>query len=75
MLETKIMNGTIIHKRMTNLNFVSVFIFWVVTLLGLTGRYQSVEEHTASIFRAEVCSSECLYLPTSPQCYSPEDQH
>jgi hypothetical protein len=59
MLETKIMNGIIIHKRITNLNFVSMLVFWVVTLCGLTDRYQILEEHTDSIFRAEVCFSEC----------------
>jgi hypothetical protein len=31
---------------------MSMLVFWVVTLSGLVGRYDILEEHAASIFRA-----------------------
>jgi hypothetical protein len=33
---------------------VKVTMFWVLMLCGLTGRYQLLEKHTASVFRAGI---------------------
>jgi hypothetical protein len=39
-----------------NWKAMSMLVFWVATPCGCVGRYRHFEEHTASIFKAEVKS-------------------
>jgi hypothetical protein len=43
---------------------VSVLVFWDVTPCGRAGRYERLEEHTASIFRASALNMAVIYLQT-----------
>jgi hypothetical protein len=62
----------ILHDEVITAVTMSIFVLWVVTPCGLV---DVSEEHTVSVFRAELSSGSLVSTYKSTRRYNPERRH